>query len=200
MIPFLYIFAVIGLIAALIVAAALTENERFGWATLMLVASVVIAQCLQVLDILTFVRMHAGVAILYVVAYIVVGVLWSFVKWFSFLMTARDRYRKWKSDFLVAENLTCIPADRMSDFKLFIINRCGYGYRDPIADLIRGKRPQAVNNKSRIIFWMSLWPCSALGTLLNDPVRRLCSYLFNAFKAMYQKLSDRLFARDTELD
>lgn len=201
--PAVYLFAFIGLVVVAIVATVLTENEKFGWATVLLVGSVALSQWLHVFNFFAFASQHALATVLYALGYVGVGIVWSFVKWFSFLMGARDKYRDWKVRFLTGENLNpagLIPNEKMSDFKRFIQQQNGYGYRDPVADLVNGKRPRASNNKARIVSWMSLWPCSCIGTLLNDPVRRLFNYLFNAFKSLYQKMSDKVFSKDVELD
>jgi hypothetical protein len=184
------------------VATVLTETEQFGWATILLIIGVTLAQWLHVVNLLTFASTHALATVMYVLAYVAVGIVWSFIKWFSFLMSARDRYREWKIKFLTKEGFNPdgqIPEEKRGAFKQFIYNQHAYNYQDPIADLYDGKRPRAANNKARIVSWMSLWPCSVIGTLLNDPVRRVFNFLFFHFKELYQKLADRVFRNDTEL-
>lgn len=201
--PAVYLFAFIGLVVVAIVATVLTENEKFGWATVLLVGSVALSQWLHIFNFFAFASQHALATVLYALGYVGVGIAWSFVKWFSFLLGARDRYREWKSNFLTNQGLNPngqLPEDKVKGFKEWIAMKHGYGYRDPVADLVNGKRPRASNNKARIVSWMSLWPCSCIGTLLNDPVRRLFNYLFNAFKSLYQKMSDRVFSKDVELN
>jgi len=194
---------IIGLIALAIAATVLVETEKFGWATIVLLASVGVVQGLHVFPIWNYVSTHAGQTALYVLVYVVVGIVWSFIKWFSFLMSIRDKYRQWKSEFLsfkgLDSKLVALQPEHIEDFKTFVRNRRDYGYVDPIADLHDGKRPRAANNKSRIVSWMSFWPCSMIGTVLNDPVRRLFSFLFASFKAQYQKMSDAVFSKDSEL-
>ncbi len=53
--------------------------------------------------------------------------------------------------------------------------------------------PSAVNNKARIMMWMTWWPWSALWTLLNDPIKRAFRALFQALKARFQKMSEYAF-------
>ena len=201
--PFIYLLALIGLIVIVIVATVLTETEKFGWATIFLIGGVVIAQFSHMLDLLTFASTHAMATVLYALVYVAVGIVWSFVKWFSFLIMARDRYREWKSQFLFNQGLDPngqLPEDKQKEFRDFIHMRRNCSYRDIVYNNVyAGKRPQASENKGRIVSWMSLWPCSVIGTLLNDPVRRLFNYLFNSFKALYQRMSDRVFAKDVEL-
>jgi len=194
--------AIIGLIALAIAATVLVETEKFGWATIVLLVSVGITQGLHVLPIFSWIETHAITTVLYALAYITIGITWSFIKWFSFLMMARDKYRQWKHEFFTFGGLDpCLTVgpENLDDFKKFISGKRDYKYQDPIADLYEGKRPRAANNKARIVSWMSFWPCSVIGTVLNDPVRRLFNFLFTSFKALYQKISDAVFAKDLEL-
>lgn len=198
----IYIFAMIVLIVSLITATAFTETEKFGWATVLLIAAVAMAQWFHMVDFVSFISTHALASVVYVLLYVAIGIGWSFVKWFSFLMGARDRYRQWKTKFLGKDGINPfdpIPENKRFEFIAFIQSQSDYFYREPVADLLDGKRPRASNNKSRIVSWMSLWPCSVIGTLLNDPVRRLFNFLFSQFKNLYQKLADHVFRNDKEL-
>ena len=195
------IFILIGLAIFVILATFLTENEQFGWATIMLVASLVTVQLLHVVDILHYVQGHAGETMLYVAGYILVGVLWSFVKWFLYLMNFREKFRDCKAAFLYSKKLNPygqVPLEYIEGFNMYLNSVLRYS--DDLS--FRGgaiKRPQAADNKSRIIAWMSLWPVSFIGTMLNDPMRRLFNFLFSFFRSLYQRMADSIFANDVEL-
>lgn len=202
--------AIIGLIFLIITATVLVEVERFGWATIVLLGSVIAAQVLHVLPVWAFVSTHVIETALYALAYVGIGIIWSFVKWFSFLMGARDKYRDLKRQWVAFRPADQLPVDfanlsrdHTELFQRFLYNqyeRSSYRkHQNPLAELANGKRPRAADNKSRIVSWMSFWPCSMIGTLLNDPVRRLCNFLFTSFKALYQQMSDAVFAKDSEL-
>jgi hypothetical protein len=198
----MFIFVLIGMVILGIIATILTETENFGWATLSLIISVITAQLLHVVDLLGWVSAHGVLTILYALAYVGVGIVWSFVKWFSFLISYRDKYREYKSQFLANKKLDDeghVPMELREDFTRFLSNRCDYNHRSVFANLSLGERPKAADNKRRIVAWMSLWPCSVIGTLLNDPVRKLFNFLFNYFKSLYQKMSDAVFKNDVEL-
>jgi hypothetical protein len=85
-----------------------------------------------------------------------------------------------------------VPENLLKDFYYFLDYRV---FKDnPLS-----KRPRAVNNKARITAWMSFWPYSLVGTLLNDPVRRLFNAIFSWVKGLYQKMADAMFSKDVEL-
>ena len=59
------------------------------------------------------------------------------------------------------------------------------------------KRPRAVKTR-HALYRGDLWPCSFLGTLLNDPVRRLFNFIFINL-GCHQKMADAVFRHDIEL-
>jgi hypothetical protein len=192
MIPLIFLFALIGVI---IVAIVLTELEQFGWATVLLLATVFGSQALHVAEPLTWVKDHAVESLVYSLIYVAVGIAWSFAKWFSFLIQFRDRFRKEKERFLTNKDLDIksqVPAALLYEFNSSLSR---YSYHGNSLN----EKPRASNNKSRIVSWMSLWPCSVIGTILNDPIRRIFNFLFGQFKALYQRLADHVFRNDIEL-
>lgn len=193
MLPWIVLAVLVGLFVWLTV---LIETERWGWATLSLIGTITVATIMQGRGILEWLTNHWQEAALYTAGYLVVGVLWSFVKWFSFLMNFRDKLREKKVAFLKARNLNVtgqIPESMVDDFKAYL--NSSY---DSDGRRLQFK-PQASDNKARIVAWMSFWPFSFIGTVLNDPIRRLFNFLFNQFKAFYQRMSDHVFRNDKEI-
>ena len=204
----LFIFAV--LFVLFVAECIFTEVEHFGWATVTLLGSLVaFAVCghyhvFGLPSLVEFVREHGLWALAYVGAYVLVGVVWSFVKWFSYLMSFRDAFRVQKEAFFKFRGLgglmvtAPVPEEHKAAFEEFLRNNArtsGQHY----GQLLSMERPRASKNKARITAWASFWPFSFVGTLLNDPVRRLFNFLFNHFKALYQKMSDWVFRKDMEL-
>src|SRR5208283_2463777 len=97
--------ALIGLVILLITATVLIEVENFTWATITLVLCVGVAQLYHLVDFALYARQHALISLLYVIAYLVAGVAWSFIKWFSFLIGFREKYHQLKRSFLAREDL-----------------------------------------------------------------------------------------------
>jgi hypothetical protein len=189
-----------------VAATVLTEVERFGWATFLLIVSVAFAQVFHVVDIFDWVKTHSLDTVLYALAYVGVGLAWSFGKWFFFLLRFRDKYRESKTRFL--QGLTPplnpegqVPEQLRKEFYAYLDRTVRYSsaYSRVFSNNPLSERPKASNNKQRIVLWMSLWPCSVVGTLLNDPVRRLFDAIFSWVKSLYQKMSDAMFSKDVEL-
>lgn len=146
-----------------------TEIEWFGCSTLTLTASVILVQYFHLLniDILIYVKEHILNTIAYSLSYIAIGIAWSFAKWFFFLRNELEKSVKY-----------------VKELKEFV-------KQSPVINI-----PQASYNKGRIIAWMSFWPFSFIGTLLNDPIRKLFNQIFNQFKNLYQRMANNIFASD----
>lgn len=54
------------------------------------------------------------------------------------------------------------------------------------------ERIDVSDHKSRIICWIYLWPASFISTMIDDPVRRFLSLIFNLTKKIYQKIADSI--------
>lgn len=187
------------------IECVLLETDNFGWATVTLIAcgiaSVVLGRWFHVYSITDFVHEHGIWTLAYAGVYVGVGVVWSFVKWFSYLMGFRDAYREMKDGFFKANNLSAdsvVPENLREAFAQYARTKApwGSGYRN---DLVFLTRPRASKNKGRITAWACYWPFSFVGTLLNDPVRRIFNFLFNQFKALYQRMADHILRKDVEL-
>ncbi len=189
-----------------VVETILTETENFGWATVTLIATAVGSVLLHRLwpdipSVLDFVRDHGVFTLVYVGAYLAIGIAWSFAKWFSYLMSFRDTFRTQKEAFIKSKGLNPdaqVPVEMQEELKKFIQDNVGWGNQHR-TQLYSMERPRASKNKARITAWASFWPFSFVGTFLNDPVRRLFNFLFNQFKALYQRMSDWVFRKDVEL-
>jgi energy-coupling factor transporter transmembrane protein EcfT len=54
--------------------------------------------------------------------------------------------------------------------------------------------PQVSDYKSDILFWLSYWPFSILGYMLNDFVRKVFNSIYNEIADKLQGISDRVFS------
>lgn len=167
--PLLYIIAFVIISIFLTIA---TEIEWFGWTTLTVLASVTAIQYFHVFDIWLYIKDHVFQTATYIIAYIAIGIVWSFAKWFFFLMNERDKTREWLKEEI-----------KRSD------NRFG----PPVINI-----PKFSDNKGKIVAWAGYWPYSAIGTILNDPFRKLFNFILNQFKNLYQQMADSIYKGDVE--
>lgn len=169
-------------LALFIILTILTELEHWGWSTLTLIAAVAAAYFTKAVDFRALLTTNLLDVAVYTVGYFVAGVAWSFVKWFSFLYRFRDRYREAREDF--KQSIKVDPENYDRELKSWLARRS------------LDERPTAAKNKSRIVGWMAFWPCSFLGTLINDPVRRIFNALYSGFRRLYERVADHVFRND----
>lgn len=189
-----------------VVETVLMEVEHWGWATFTLFAtfglSLLAHHLWGTFSVVDWVVQNGVFTLVYVAAYLAVGVGWSFVKWFSYLMGFRDTFREQKEAFCLKNGLdpkAPITDEKvLSDFDHHLSSNVSWGERHR-GQLLSRERPRAAKSKARITAWMAFWPFSVVGTVLNDPVRRLFNFLYSQFKALYQKMADFVFRKDVEL-
>src|SRR5271166_356280 len=116
--PLIWILAALAVL--FIIETVLTEIDQWGWATVTLIATVVGAHFLHVFRLNEFVHAHGWSTAWYVMAYLSVGVSWSFLKWFSYLRGFRDTFRQFKEAYCKNKSLDAalpIPADHLRVFQ-----------------------------------------------------------------------------------
>lgn len=177
-----------------IVLTILVEAEWFGTATLSLIASLSICAWLNHVPVFSFLKEHMVNILEGAVAYVVLGIAWSFLRWLLLNLAFKFEFKQAKENFIAQLNLpkgSNVPEDKMEAFKSEMRYRTVSGYR-------LDTRPNAAKSKSRIVGWGAFWPCSVIGYVLNDPVRRLFNALFELLKGSYQRITDALL-NDPEL-
>ena len=136
----------------------------------------------------------------WVAVYLVVGIVWSVIKWFSFLHKQRDIHNNLKEEYIERNNLELI-AKRISDsdwlgFVKYLSDKNyapnGYDKIKKRSDVI----PTVKGRFSDLTRWIVWWPMSAFWTILNDPLRRLARAMVNALKGQYTKMANAVFSSE----
>ena len=174
MIPPYLIFA-LALVFA--VVTVLMETENFGWLVVVFFAAlggVVFWRSAEAMAVLQDWRRLLVLAVVYVMF----GVVWSFVKWVLYLTKWKRRYQADYTAFLQTRKESndkneCLTKEEIRSFR-------AYRYYDP--------RPTAASSRSRIIAWMTFWPCSLVGFLLTDPFK----YVYDLLNGGYQRVANNI--------
>src|SRR5690242_6194152 len=85
------------LAAAAVVVGICVARESFGKATLSVVCTFALLGFLGDFNVLHWLSAHATEFAIYLVAYMVIGTVWSVGKWWFFVRKERDRYNEMKS-------------------------------------------------------------------------------------------------------
>lgn len=158
------IVAAIVIIDILILSTA--DNDNVGWAVFLTVGGIVLAALFT--D--AFIGVQLGYAAAGLAAYVALGVIWSFKKWYSFVV---DQLRELREVFDRNK-----PRDRTFE------------------DYAKDKRPTAANNKQRIIGWMALWPFSFSWWVLTWP-RHAFVWAYNRLSTVFDRISAKIWASAT---
>jgi hypothetical protein len=165
------------LFVAVIIITALEENDKGGWAFIMLLFSIIFFFKFHVGALLTFIAHNPGRVFLYVLGYFAAGAIWGCIKWYLFVRRKLAEYEEKKAQFLHERGV-----------KEFTPELAAYFF-----DRNSGSVPQVYSHKGDIILWMTYWPFSILWSLLADFVQEAFRIFYNFASTYLQRLSDRLF-------
>ena len=86
------------IIGLLIADVFFVEYESFGLTTLSLIATGGAIYWCDLWGVPQFVVKNGPLCIAFAGAYLVVGIIWSFIKWYSYLLSYRDKFIDIKND------------------------------------------------------------------------------------------------------
>lgn len=187
-------------IIAIIAIAILLENEFEGWATTILSLGIALWLWNYGSDIWGFVSSSPLETLGFAAMYLLFGVSWSFFKWFSYVKDIYKRFTDIKDRFninygsLVETNPNWVDFVKMlnGNYK----NSDGYGYQnfykeDTLKSISARITPLASDKKTIITAWISYWPISLAGTLLNNPFRKFFSFVYESLSGYYDKITNK---------
>ena len=153
----------------------------------------------------------------YIVAYIILGVVWSIIKWASYirqkadvLIAALDKVREeWENRKSMFGNRLDVSIDmyavRITDRINQVFGSLAKASLKP-ADLIVEDKAQldpayileklnftASHKKSTIIAWICYWPISLLSTFFSEMIIGLIENIFKFFQSSYNRISKAIF-------
>ena len=168
--------------------AALVENEEGWWATLVMVMTAVSLNWAWKVPIIKTCIIHPWKAAFWVVVYFVAGAIWGLFKWWLYAHKQLAAYKEFRDEFMKEENVTELtPA-----LALKLKNKAVLHY--PLS-VLRAIPPVVNQHKGDITRWMTYWPFSVVGTLLNDFVRKAWSYIYEFMANTYDRISKYVFRK-----
>lgn len=177
------------IIAAIVIMISLEINSE-GTATTVFSLAVALVLWNYGGDIWNFISSDILTTTLFIVGYLVCGVVWSFLKWNEFVKSIYRIFTEEKAKFVETSE---VNIDNVRKFCEILRSKDKnirvYG-SDVItyADIVNEITPKGVKHKSSIIAWISYWPLSLIATLLNNPFRRLFEYTYSLVSGLYDKI------------
>lgn len=157
------------LLAIVIIADSILVEATLGTiAFFFTLAGCGIAAWVGMFNVFTFVWHDPMRTLELAASYVLVGIVWSFVKWLSFCFRKKEE---------VEERLKKYPTSISISVRF-----------DPATAI-----PQASEYSSDILRWMGYWPFSIVGTVVGDWFLRIFKNIFRVLRSTYQAASDRIF-------
>lgn len=186
----LLFWVIVGVIT--LVIAAQVHEDRVGGAT----ATLVVFLALVGLFTNTLSVISTIPPIFYVYgfgAYMGAAGLWATVKWRAFYLPKLfDRYEELRSDFLERKSLKEFPADPAV--------RDEFNSWHDVRILNIGERRMVRYNKGKITTWMLYWPFSLIETFFGDFLHRVFATLYKMVAGLFQRMSDGMASKYSELN
>jgi hypothetical protein len=205
-----------------IVWTILVQIEFYGWSTFAFILNLVSLYLLIKLPILSYFRDHTGTIGILLVLSLCCGLVWAiFMKWPSFLYKFKEvreeRLDNYREECKSREAQLRADVEAEDERKLARENaiRAGKG-QPPREKVIRNwekdknyaefrfldhetykntklsKSPRYKEYKGKIVAWVIFWIPSLIGTLLDDFVRRMVTWIVNRFSSLINWMSYRI--------
>lgn len=192
--PFVLFFLIIP--ALLIIP--LVDYNRGGTALGIILITAVLTTLFSDFNVFSWIVHNGYTLIGYLAIYLVLGVLYGFVRWYFYLLKRRDEYGKLRevelNSWLRSQNRyqdISSPA-AATEFKEYLFGR-NSSYRNDYP-------PHPRNHKARITTWMAYWPFSALWTFTHEPAARLFNWIRERTMSIYTRMSRKVFGGFSEFN
>jgi hypothetical protein len=181
------------LIIFIILISAMVEMENSGWATTFFSLSIALLFWHYWSDIWGWVSQNPFDTFIFTGGYIIAGIIWSIIKWKSYISRSARHFEYLKTKFTT--EIGQIGANWIRwiawlDKDSHKLNNAHFYERDEPEDIVRKLTINANEKKPVIVSWIAYWPMSIAATLLNDPIRRLMSYIYDRISGLFQRMSN----------
>lgn len=185
-------FITVFITVAIIVTIVLLEREKEGFANG--VVSLILGLLLwnYSRDIWISTSTNVATTVYFAVGYVIIGVIWSFIKWNEKVKKIFTKFKSIKNNFIIEHG--DIDVDNMKYLNSELDNKftkTRFYSSDTFETISKKITPIGFENKSLIISWISYWPLSFLGTLLNNPFKRFFSWIYNSVSRFYDYIGNK---------
>lgn len=185
------------LIISTIIVIVSLETENEGVASTFFSLAIALLLWNYGSDILSFVNENLTTTISFIVGYVLVGLGWSFLKWNEKVKKVFNKFVRLKTEFL--KNGGVITENNKQDFNGYINREFKDGSGDSISisrdfdedKIFEAITPKGNDYKALIVSWISYWPLSLVGTLLNNPFRRFFEYVYESVSGCYDEIAKK---------
>jgi hypothetical protein len=143
-----------------------------------------------------FIKYHPGAVLVTILLYVVLGVVWSFFKWWLHVNEVVDGLKEERMRFL--QRMKTKSGPHNADLEGLDISE-----DTPVPDSLKEGWQKEVNyslpkvseSKGRIAMWITYWPISALWSLIDDLIHKLAKRIVEYFRTWYEAIAKRALKR-----
>jgi len=183
----------------------IVEKEYIIWSGINIILFLLFFHYIIKINIFGNFIQDPGRSLLYVFGYLLLGFIWSFIKWWQYVnkeaFTYKEKRYKWlsnqrekrkeaKLDLYGLGSITLdtkVPKEMIKDW---------FSY----AWYLSNNKPSAVNHKRSISHWIIYWPISLLGSLLNDFIGKVIRIIVVKFRSFYEIITKNAYKNIEEKD
>jgi len=191
---FILLFSII---SAIIIIVAL-EMEREGVASTFFSLAIALVLYAHSAEILAFLSANVLNTVYFAVGYVILGLGWSFLRWnekvksvFRKLREKRDKFTSEFGRLDFEENQKKFNEKINYDFKDGNNKVITIENKDSFEKVVTKITPKGIEHKALIVSWISYWPLSIIGTLLNNPFRRFFNMVYESVSGFYDEIAKR---------
>lgn len=173
-------------------AIILTEKESLTWTFISLVLYLSFLSFIGGINVFNFLFFHPIKTLLYVLGYFLIGVIWSFIKWWVKVNKAAQKYKETWEAFIkdYKPRNSTVPKEHQN-----YINRQKQEWESQISGRRDITKPIASQYKEKISVWIIYWPFSLFWSFLHDFVKNMVEFFVLKFQKFYQKISDNAYKK-----
>lgn len=184
-------------IIAIVIMAILLECEREGWTTTIFSLGVALLLWTNRENFFGFISKNPGNTIGFILSYVVAGIIWSSIKWRTYIKKKSAKYNELKDSFIkiykdkggIADNWGKW-VEHLSDGIPYCNRKSLFKYQSP-TEIVQSIIPAANDKRSLILSWILYWPISLGVTLLNNLFRRFFEWIYSLVSNIYDKIGSK---------
>lgn len=168
------------------------NSDNNGYATLCLFVFVVVSTLCGDFNPIQAVLSNPLYSVGAALTYVVLGVGWSLIKWYLFVLSRKENFVEFRRKFLLGHNLhgPFIPPQLTQEWSKTWNTQWG-------VEKEKMTQPLVHDHVVRIVALMVYWPFSAAWTLVDDPLRRLFTFILKRMNRVFDSIASRVFANES---
>lgn len=160
-------------------------------------------------DIVGYISHHPGRTLIVILCYILIGFVWSFIKWWLFVNKEAIRYKESRYNWLLSQkkcraNKTTLSYKSCSDAvgldNITLETEVPEEWKEDWGRKNSISRPIAVEHKQRISHWVVYWPVSAFWSLIEDFIGKVMRVLVVKIRFIYEIITKNAFKNTADID